>query len=131
MRITTVIPIDAELAETRFASEGAHNIPPDRVFDRQWAMTLLESTMDRLRQEYLETGRARLFEYLRDCLAREESALPYADIAKRLNLTEPAVKMAVQRLRRRYREILRDQIAQTVCSPEEIEEEIRQLFSAF
>jgi len=77
------------------------------------------------------TGRARLFEFLQGCLAKDESALPYAEIATRLNLTEAAVKMAVQRLRARYREILREQIADTVSSPEEIEEEIRHLFSTF
>ncbi len=126
-----VIPVDQRLAETRFSSEGTHNVPPDLLFDRHWAMALLENTMARLQHEYLESGRASLFEYLRNCLARDESALPYAEIAKRLNLTEPAVKMAVRRLRERYREILREQIAETVSTPEEVEEEIRQLFSAW
>lgn len=74
---------------------------------------------------------ARLFEYLRSCLARDESALPYAEIAARLNLTEAAVKMAIHRLRARYREILLAEIADTVSSPEEVEEEIRHLFSTF
>jgi RNA polymerase sigma-70 factor (ECF subfamily) len=94
-------------------------------------MTLLERTMARLREEYVATGRAKLFEHLQSCLAKDESASPYADIAARLNLTEAAVKMAVHRLRARYREILRAEIADTVSSPEEIEEEIRHLFSAF
>jgi len=125
------IPIDQELAETRFSAEGAHNLAPDLLCDRHWAQTLLENTMGGLEREYLESGRAKLFEYLRDCLAREESAMPYAEIARRLNLTEPAVKMAVQRMRSRYREILREQIVQTVSKPEEVEEELRQLFSAF
>jgi RNA polymerase sigma factor (sigma-70 family) len=126
-----VVSIDEELAESRFASEPAHNVPPDVLFDRHWAMTLLEGTMTQLREEYIASGRAKLFEYLQSCLAREESALPYAEIAARLNLTEAAVKMAVQRLRARYREILRAEIAHTVSSPEEVEEEIRHLFSAF
>jgi RNA polymerase sigma-70 factor (ECF subfamily) len=94
-------------------------------------MTLLERTMTQLQEEYVASGRAKLFEYLQSCLAREESALPYAEIAARLNLTEPAVKMAVHRLRARYREILRAEIAHTVSSPEEVEEEVRHLFSAF
>jgi DNA-binding transcriptional regulator LsrR (DeoR family) len=72
-----------------------------------------------------------LFEYLRSCLAKDESALPYAEIAARLNLTEAAVKMAIHRLRARYREILHAEIADTVSSPGEIEEEIRHLFSTF
>jgi RNA polymerase sigma-70 factor (ECF subfamily) len=126
-----VLSIDQELAESRFASEPAHNLQPDVLFERQWAMTLLERTVARLREEYAATGRARLFECLQGCLAKDESALPYAAIAVGLNLTEAAVKMAVQRLRARYREILRAEIADTVSSPEEIEEEIRHLFSAF
>ena len=126
-----LVPIDQELAESRFASEPAHHLPADLLFDRQWAMTLLERSMTQLQQEYLASGRAQLFDYLRHCLARDEAALPYAEIAGRLKLTEAAVKMAVHRLRSRYREILQHEIAQTVSTPEEIEEEIRHLFSAF
>jgi RNA polymerase sigma-70 factor (ECF subfamily) len=126
-----IVSIDQELAESHFASEPAHDLQPDVLFDRQWASTLLERTMARLQKEYLATGRAKLFEHLRSCFARDESALAYAEIAARLNLTEAAVKMAVQRLRARYREILRDEIAETVASAAEVEEEIRHLFSTF
>jgi RNA polymerase sigma-70 factor (ECF subfamily) len=126
-----VVPIDQELAESRFATELGHTLQPDVLFERQWAMTLLERTMARLQEEYVATGRAKLFEHLQSCLAKDESASPYAEIAARLNLTEAAVKMAVHRLRARYREILRAEIADTVTSPEEVEEEIRHLFSAF
>lgn len=126
-----VVLIDQEMAESRFASEPAHNLSPDVLFDRQWAMTLLERTMTQLQEEYVASGRAKLFEYLRNCVAKDESALPYAEIAGRLKLTEAAVKMAVHRLRVRYREILQHEIAQTVSTPEEIEEEIRHLFAAF
>ncbi len=126
-----VVPIDQEIAESRFAAEPSHHVQPDLLFDRQWAMTLVEQAMARLQEEYVGSGRAKLFEYLQSCLAREESALPYAEIAARLNLTEPAVRMAVHRMRARYREILRAEIAHTVSSPEEVEEEIRDLFSAF
>jgi RNA polymerase sigma-70 factor (ECF subfamily) len=125
------VPIDQDLAESRFASELAHNLQPDLLFDRQWAMTLLDHTLSRLRQEYLETGRAQLFDYLHGCLAKDETALPYAEIATRLNLTEAAVKMAVHRLRVRYREILQNEIAQTVASPSDIELEMKHLFTAF
>ena len=126
-----MVSIDQEVAESRFAAEPSHNVQPDVLFDRQWAMTLLERAMAQLQEEYVASGRAKLFEYLQSCLAREESALPYAEIAARLNLTEPAVKMAVHRLRNRYREILRAEVAHTVSSAEEVEEEIRLLFSAF
>jgi RNA polymerase sigma factor (sigma-70 family) len=126
-----VVPIDSEVAESRFAVEQSHNVPPDVLYDRQWAQTLLERVMAQLQQEYMASGRAKLFECLQGCLAREASALPYAEIAAHLKLTEPAVKMAVHRLRARYREILRAEIAHTVPTPEEIEEEICHLFSAF
>lgn len=126
-----IVPIDPELAESRFLAGPATELQPDLLFDRQWALTLLERTMTRLRQEYVSTGRAKLFELLRGCLAKDESALPYSEIAARLNLSEPAVKMAVQRLRARYRELLRAEIADTVAGPEEVEEEIRHLFSTF
>jgi RNA polymerase sigma-70 factor (ECF subfamily) len=125
------ISIEQELAESRLAVEPADRLQPDVLFDRQWATALIECVMVRLEQEYLASGRAKLFEYLRGCLARDESALPYGEIAARLNLTEAAVKMAVQRLRARYREILRAEIAHTVSSAEEVEEEIRHLFSTF
>jgi RNA polymerase sigma factor (sigma-70 family) len=128
---TPVVSIDQELAESRFAAEPAHNGQPDVLFDRQWAMTLLDQTMRQLQEEYVASGRAKLFEYLQGCLAKDESALPYAEIAARLKLTEPAVKMAVHRLRARYREILREEIAHTVSAPEEIEEEIQHLFASF
>jgi RNA polymerase sigma factor (sigma-70 family) len=126
-----VIPMDQTVAETRFASEPAHNAPPDVLFDRQWALTLLERTMARLEEEYAATGRAPLFEHLRNSLTKEDSALPYAQVGAQLNLTEAAVKMAVHRLRARYREILLREIGDTVSSPEQLEEEVRQLFSAF
>jgi RNA polymerase sigma-70 factor (ECF subfamily) len=126
-----IISIDQESAESRFTSEPAHHLQPDVLFDRQWARTLLERTLSRLQDEYVGSGRAKLFELLRSCLAGDESAWPYGEIATRLDLTEAAVKMAVHRLRARYREILTAEIAETVSSPEEVEEEIRHLFSAF
>jgi len=126
-----VVAIDLEPAESRLAAELAHHQQPDVLFDRQWAVTLLERTMARLRGEYVTSGRTRLFELLRGCLAKEASAQPYAEIAAQLKLTEAAVKMAVHRLRARYREILRAEIADTVSSPEEIGEELHHLFSAF
>jgi DNA-directed RNA polymerase specialized sigma24 family protein len=128
---TPVVSIDQELAESRFAAEPAHNLQPDVLFDRQWAMALLDQTMRQFQEEYVSSGRAKLFEYLQSCLAREESALPYGEIAARLKLTEAAVKMSVHRLRARYREILRAQIAHTVSGPEQVEEEIRDLFASF
>jgi len=126
-----VVAIDQEFAESRLAADPSPNVQPDVLFDRQWAMTLLQRTMSQLQEEYVASGRSKLFEYLQGCLVRDESALPYAEIASRLNLTEAAVKMAIHRLRARYREILRAEIAHTVSSTEEVEDEVRHLFSAF
>src|ERR1039457_5673530 len=126
-----VVSIDQEIAESRFAAEPSHNVQPDMLFDRHWAMTLLERTMVQMDEDYVASARAKLFEYLQSCLAREEPALPYAEIATRLNLTEAAVKMGFRDLRNRYREILRAEIAHTVSSAEEVEEEIRFLFASF
>ena len=78
---TPVVCMDQELAESRFASELGHTAQPDVLFERQWATTLLERTMARLQEEYVTTGRAKLFEDLRSCLAKDESASPYAEIA--------------------------------------------------
>ena len=126
-----MVSIDQEMAESRFAAEPADCPQPDVLFDRQWAVALIEHVMARLQEEYLASGRARLFEALRGCLAKDESAPPYAEVAARLNLTGAAVKMAVHRLRARYRDILRAEIANTVASPDEVEEEIRHLFASF
>jgi RNA polymerase sigma-70 factor (ECF subfamily) len=128
---TTLIQIDQMAAESRLEWELRDNVQPDAAFERQWASTLLDRVMANLEREYVESGRAKLFEALRDSLVRDESARPYADIAVYLKVSEAAVKMAVQRLRARYRELLRSEIARTVSSVEEIEPELRQLMSAF
>jgi RNA polymerase sigma factor (sigma-70 family) len=128
---TPLISIDQEVAEERFASEPTDALQPDLLFDRHWALALLEQTMAQLREEYVASGRAALFDHLQNCLTQAESALPYAEVAARLNSTEAAVKMAMSRLRARYREILRAHIVQTVASEAEVDDEVRQLFSAF
>lgn len=127
----TVVSIDHDLAESRYGAELAHHEQPDVIFERQWAVTLLEEVMTRLQAEYTATDRTCLFDHLRPCLTKDESALPYTEIGQRIGLTEAAVKMAVQRLRNRYRELLRDEIGRTVTSPDEVEEEIEHLFSVF
>ena len=126
-----VVPIESNLAESRLGADPAHTEQPDLLFQRNWAMTLLDQVMKRLEEEYKASGRGRLFEHLEGCLVRDAAALPYAEIATRLNLTEAAVKMAMQRLRARYQAILREEIGKTVSSPEEVEPELRDLFSAF
>ena len=125
------VEIDQALGEANLAAELKQELSPEVRFERQWATTLLDRTMARLHEEYVDTGRAKLFEHLSACLAREESAGTYADIARELNLSEGSVKQAGYRLRARYREILRGEIAKTVSSPQEIDDELRCLFTCF
>ncbi len=127
----TVVSIDTAWAESRFSAEPAHGEQPDVLFERQWALALLDQVMAQLQREYVESGRAALFEHLEVCLVRDETALSYRETAARLNLTDAAVKMAVRRLRARYREILREEIGKTVVSPGEVEAEIQHLFAVF
>jgi RNA polymerase sigma-70 factor (ECF subfamily) len=121
------LPIDAADAEGRYARELADELTPDRIFDRSWALTLLERVLDQLRREYDEAGRAATFEALRDGLADE---IPHSTIAARLGTTEGAARVAAHRLRRRYGELLRREIASTLDDPAEVDDEIRDLFAA-
>jgi RNA polymerase sigma factor (sigma-70 family) len=125
------ISLDLAGAESRYEAEPAHTDTPDLAYDRQWAQTLLDQVIRRLRTEYIQSGRARLMESLEACLTRDETAMRYAEIAVELGLSEAAVKMAMQRLRKRYRILLREEIARTVASPEQVEPELRSLFAAF
>jgi RNA polymerase sigma-70 factor (ECF subfamily) len=127
----SIVSMDQDWAESRLQAEPSHHTTPETLFERQWAVTLLDQVLKQLETEYTVSGRAEVFRSLRPSLVRGESPKPYSAIATELGLTEPAVKMAVQRLRNRYRELLCAEIAKTVCSPDEVEDEIRQLFSVF
>ena len=93
-------------------------------------MTLLDQTLTRLRQEFVASGKGALFGDLKIFLTGEKRAASYAELATRLRMTEAALKMAVSRMRHRYGELLRAEIANTVASPGEIDEELRALFAA-
>jgi RNA polymerase sigma-70 factor (ECF subfamily) len=103
---------------------------PERVFERDWALTLLAIVLDRLRLEYQAAGHSSDFEELRVILTDGPRAVPYAEIAGRLGTSENAVAVAVHRLRRRYGELLREEIAATLDDPAEIDDEVRALFAA-
>lgn len=126
------ISIDAAAAETSCHSmiEPADPATAEKIFERRWALTLLEQVLRRLREEYTSTGRGKLFEQLKPTLTEASRTVKYAEIAEQLGTTEGAVKVAVHRLRHQYRELLRAEIAETVSSPEEVEDELRNLFSA-
>jgi RNA polymerase sigma-70 factor (ECF subfamily) len=124
------ISINAEAAETTFVVQPAENISPEKIFERRWALTLLDETLARLRDEYRASNKAELFEQIKETLTGERASISYAEIATRLKTSEGNIKVAVHRLRQRYREVLRAQIAETVSSPQEIEDELRHLFAA-
>ena len=122
--------LDFRSGETRYGREPADLSTPDRIFERRWAMTLLENTLARLRQEFISAGKGMVFDALKSVLTVDEPSRPYASVAEELGISEQAVKVAVHRLRRRYQELIRAEIAQTVNSPDEVDDELRDLFAA-
>ena len=125
-----LISIDADAVETAFGAELAHELTADRIFERRWALALLDQVLRRLREEYQRDGKEKQFEQLKQTLTEASRSVPYAEIGARLSISEGAVKVAVHRLRQRYRELLRAEIADTVADPAEVEDEIRNLFAA-
>lgn len=132
-----VLSLDFDTAASRYDQVPAHGLSPEKLFERSWALTVLTRAMDRLKAEsaaplgVLRTSnKQQLFNCLKVYLTAEKDAVPYRSVAKELNMTEGAVKVAVHRLRRRYRELVRDEIAQTVTAEAQVDEEIRDLFAA-
>jgi DNA-directed RNA polymerase specialized sigma24 family protein len=123
------IPLDFESADSQYRIELACGLTPEQIYDREWAVALLGRIMGRLERESAEGGNATQFEELKGFLIGEHAGATYADVATRLGTTEAAVKMAAHRMRRRYRELLREEIAETVSGPEEVEDEIFKLFA--
>ncbi len=124
------LSLDFATAEGRFRLEAVEHETPEHLFEVAWARALLGRAMDRLRGHYEDSGRAALFEALQGSLAGLADGTSLAALAAGLGMTEGAVKTALSRLRRRYREHLRAEIAETVADPAEIEDEIRALFAA-
>lgn len=127
-----VLSIDAGDAETRFLCEPYHELTPERLFDRAWALTLLSRALGRLEAHYAASGRAALFDRLQGVLTAGSGSVPYADVAAQLGMTEQAVQQAASRLRKRYREALRDEIAATLDDPQDavVTAEIQELQNA-
>jgi RNA polymerase sigma-70 factor (ECF subfamily) len=124
------LPLDFQTGESRYHQEPAHDITPESIYERRWALTLLHQVLQRLQEEFIQAGKQPLFERLKEFLTGDKSRGTYRQVAGELGLTEGAVKVAVHRLRQRYRELLRAEIAQTVTAPEEVDDELRQLFAA-
>lgn len=123
------IHLDDASAESRYTLEPRDDASADKLYERRWALTLLERVLARLREEHA-AGKTKQFDALKAFIGGERGAEGYAAVGKALGMTEANVKVTVHRLRRRYRDLLRDEIAQTVGSEAEIEDEIRHLFSA-
>jgi RNA polymerase sigma factor (sigma-70 family) len=122
------IPIDAQTAETGYGYQPVEKMTAEKIFERQWAMTLLAETTARLRQEYEHTGKIELFEQLKTTLTEPRGTIAYSDLGRLLHMTEGAVKIAVHRLRLRYRAILRAEVAETLADPADLEDEVRHVF---
>ncbi len=125
------IPFDGEKAEDRYRLEAADHLTPDKLFDRAWAVDLIEAANRSLEEECRLEGKAEMFEQLKFFLSGDQAHLTYAEVGAGLGMTEGAVKVAVHRLRQRYRDALREQIAQTVTTRAEVEEELQELLVVF
>jgi len=125
-----ILSLDFDAAASRYDREPVHHLSPEKLFERSWALTVLTKAMDRLKAESSASDKQRLFDRLKIYLTTEKDAVSYRDVAGELDMTEGAVKVAVHRLRRRYRELVRDEIAQTVTTEAQVDEEIRDLFAA-
>ncbi len=125
-----IVSIDSSRAEGRYRAEPADTLTPDRLFERAWALAMLERVLGQLRREHELAGKGPLFERLEPTLAGGSAVAPFAAIAAALGTTEGAVQVAAHRLRRRYRDLVRAEIAATIDDPAEVDDEIRALFAA-
>lgn len=124
------LPIDTEWAESRYAADPSAHLALDQSFDRQWALTLLDLAIKRLRDEYLVTYKANDFELIKSCLMAARGGIDYPALAAKLGLNEGAARVAAHRLRRRFREIYREEISQTLEADADVEAELRHLAGA-
>jgi RNA polymerase sigma factor (sigma-70 family) len=124
-----VLPLELSTGEDRYLREPAHDETPERIFERRWALSVLDRVVERLRKEFVQHGRPEHFERLKVFLLGQSEA-PYAALAREMNTSEGALKVAIHRLRKRYRELFRQEIADTVADPGEVESELRFLAAA-
>jgi DNA-directed RNA polymerase specialized sigma24 family protein len=125
-----VVSLDAQSFESRMPLESGNSLSPEQQFDRTWVLTILERAVGRLEAESVSHSNPEAFREIIRYLIPSDESEPYGVTAARLDMTEAAVKAAVYRLRRRYRELLKDEIAQTVSQEDQVEEEIRHLLGA-
>jgi DNA-directed RNA polymerase specialized sigma24 family protein len=125
----TPVFLDAQTAEARYRLEPVDLMDAEKLFERRWATTLLDRVLERLEEEFAKAGRKLVYDQLRGVLLGEKGSATYAEIAAASQRTEGAVKVAVCRLRERYRELFREEVAQTVAEPSEVNDEVRHLFA--
>jgi len=125
------ISLDFLTENSQITLQPAGGLTAEQMYERQWVITLLSCVMQRLEREFEKVGKRSQFERLKDFIVSTKKDTTYADVASELGMTESAARMATSRLRRRYRQLLREEIAQTVSSPEDIEDEINSLFTTF
>jgi RNA polymerase sigma factor (sigma-70 family) len=119
-----VVAIECSSGEERYQREPAHDETPERIYERRWALLLIDRVVEKLREEFVHQGRPEHFERLKVFLLGHSEA-PYAALAREMNISEGALKVAIHRLRKRYRELFRQEIADTVADPAEVESELR------
>jgi len=124
------LSLDWQDADTRYQINPADHLSPDKLYDRAWAVTMLERVITRLRDEHVAEGKTSQYEQLKGFLMTGKGDIPYAQAAASLAMTEGYVRVAIHRLRRRYRELLRDEITQTLADPAQADEEMQALFRA-
>jgi len=124
-----LVSFDAQDTENRFLAESVEEMSPEKAFERRWALALLGQVLSRLETEFCASSKAPLFKELKSLLSGEHTDSSYAEIGQRFGMSESNMKVTVHRLRRRYRELLREEVTTTVDSPEETNEEIRHLFA--
>ena len=125
-----ILSLGFQNAEEQYSLEPAEQLSPEKLFEKSWALTVLERTMDRLEKDMIKKNKKELFDHLKVYLTTEKDVIPYRKMAKKLKMAEGSVRVAVHRLRRRYRRLLRDEIAQTVAAEDQIDEEMGHLFTA-
>ena len=121
-----LVPFEFSSGEDRYQREPAHDETPERIFERRWALSVLDRVVQKLRDEFVQHGRPEHFERLKVFLLGKSDA-PYSTLAREMSTSEGALKVAIHRLRKRYRELFRQEIADTVADPAEVESELRYL----
>jgi len=125
------VPLQGHTAETRYVAEPSEQLTAEKLYERRWALTLLDRVLSRLSDEFNAVGKKEQFEKLKPYLMAERESIPYAEAVVVLGMNEGSIKVAVYRLRRRFRQLFREEVAHTVARPEEIDEEIRHLLAVF